>query len=148
VLTLLDARRFDASVEIFFELVMARHFIDLAVFFAEAEPPAFFLRVVILNGECDDGTDAREGIGHYRNDGAVAQPATLETSMPVSSAVASSEESTGVTPLLTEWRGPRTECAGLDGITWPVTSQSNNMRMQARCCLTEGADISRASCST
>jgi hypothetical protein len=30
---------------------------------------------------------------------------TDETSMPVSSAVASSEESTGVTPLLTEWRG-------------------------------------------
>ena len=67
--------------------------------------------------------------------------------MPVSSAVASSEDSTGVTPLLTECRGPRTECAGLTGTTWPVTSQSNSMRMQARCCLTEGADMRRPSCS-
>jgi hypothetical protein len=75
------------------------------------------------------------------------RPTTLETSMPTNSAVASSENSTGVTPLLTEWRGPRTECAGFDGITWPVTSQSNNMRIQARCCLTEGGDISRARCS-
>jgi hypothetical protein len=31
--------------------------------------------------------------------------------------------------LLTECRGPRTECAGFDGTTWPVTSQSNIMRM-------------------
>jgi len=69
------------------------------------------------------------------------KPTTVETSMPASSAVASSDDSTGVTPLLTEWRGPRTECAGLTGNTWPVTSQSNNMRMQARCCLTEGADM-------
>ena len=68
--------------------------------------------------------------------------------MPVSSAVAYSEESTGVTPLLTEWRGPRTECAGFDGITWPVTSQSNSTRIQARCCLTEGGDISLERCST
>jgi hypothetical protein len=66
-------------------------------------------------------------------------PTTLETSIPSNSAVASSEETTGVTPLLTEWRGPRTECAGFDGITWPATNQSNNIRMQARCCLTEGA---------
>ena len=32
--------------------------------------------------------------------------------------------------LMRECPGPRTACAGLDGNTWPVTSQSNNMRMQ------------------
>ena len=35
--------------------------------------------------------------------------------------------------------GPRTEVAGLVGITWPVTSQSNSRRMAARCCLIVGA---------
>ena len=67
------------------------------------------------------------------------RPTTVAASMLSSSALASSEESTGVEPLLTEWRGPRTECAGLVGTTWPVTSQSNSMRMQARCCFTVGA---------
>ena len=65
-----------------------------------------------------------------------------------SRAVASSEESTGVEPLPTECRGPRTECAGLVGTTWPVTSQSNNMRIEARCCLTLGAAIWLPSYST
>ncbi|HTT77847.1 MAG TPA: hypothetical protein VMF50_17930 [Candidatus Binataceae bacterium] len=92
-----------------FQLVVAGHFIDLAVFLAEAQPPALFLREVILAGERDD--------------------------------------STGVAPLLTERRGPLAECAGFDGITWPVTSQSNSMRMEARCCLIEGGDISLESCS-
>jgi hypothetical protein len=32
--------------------------------------------------------------------------------MSASSAVASSDDNTGVTPLLTDCRGPRTECAG------------------------------------
>ena len=50
---------FDIGVEIFFQLVMAGHFIDLAVFLAEAEPPAFFLREVILDGERDDGPEGK-----------------------------------------------------------------------------------------
>jgi len=37
---------------------------DLAVFLAEAEPPAFFLRDVIFDGECDDGTDAWDKVKH------------------------------------------------------------------------------------
>jgi hypothetical protein len=54
---------------------------------------------------------------------------TVDTSMPVSRAVASSEDSTGVTPFVTEWRGPRRECAGFVGITCPdhePVKQSNN----------------------
>jgi hypothetical protein len=53
---------------------MAGHFIDLAIFFTEPEPPAFFLCEVILDGERDDSTDTGEGVGHHRDDGAVAQP--------------------------------------------------------------------------
>jgi hypothetical protein len=70
----LDACRFDISAELSFQLVVARHFIDLAVFLAQAQPPAFFLREVILEGERDDGTDTGEGVGHHRDDGAIAQP--------------------------------------------------------------------------
>jgi hypothetical protein len=44
--------------------------------------------------------------------------------------------STGVLPRFCECFGPRTEWAGLDGITWPTTSQSKS---------TPSADISRLS---
>ena len=49
------------------------HFVELAVFLAKPEPPAFFLRIVILDGERDDRADASEGVGHHGDDGAVAQ---------------------------------------------------------------------------
>ena len=39
--------------------------------------------------------------------------------------------------------GPRTACAGLWAMTWPVTSQSKSIRMAARCCLTVGAERCR-----
>src|SRR5579859_1343691 len=41
--------------------------------------------------------------------------------MPISSA-----DNTDVFPFLTPCLGPRTECAGLSGMTWPVTSQSKH----------------------
>ena len=47
---------------------------------------------------------------------------------------ASPAVSTGVLPVFTTCLGPRTELAGLNGTTWPTTSQSNSMRMAARCC--------------
>jgi hypothetical protein len=43
--------------------------------------------------------------------------------------------------------GPRTAWAGLVATTWPVTSQSNSMRMAARCCLTVGFSKSLPSAS-
>ena len=46
--------------------------------------------------------------------------------------------SSGVLPFFTRYFGPRTACAGLASITWPVTSQSNSMRSAARCCFTVG----------
>jgi hypothetical protein len=36
--------------------------------------------------------------------------------------------------------GPRTAEAGLDGATWPMISQSNNIRTAASCCFTSGAE--------
>jgi hypothetical protein len=56
-----------------------------------------------------------------------------------SSCRASSASSTDVLPFLTMWRGPRTGAAGFWSITWPMMSQSNNLRVAARCCLTVGA---------
>jgi hypothetical protein len=41
---------------------MAGHFVELAVFLVEPEPPAFLLRKVILDRERDDGPDACEGV--------------------------------------------------------------------------------------
>ena len=49
----------DIGVQIGFQLVMAGHFIDLAVFLAQAQPPAFFLRIIILDLEADHGADTR-----------------------------------------------------------------------------------------
>src|SRR5438067_13618995 len=64
-----------------------------------------------------------------------------------SSARASAGSSTGVCPDVTTWLGPRTECAGLTGTTWPVTSQSNRWRIAASRCLTLGAASSRVPAS-
>lgn len=61
-------------------------------------------------------------------------------SIASSIALASSAVSTGVFPLCTECRGPRTELAGLKDTIWPTTSQSKRTRSAAKCCFTDGAD--------
>jgi hypothetical protein len=70
---LADAGRSDVGVEIGFEVMMRRHLVALAAFLVQPHPPAFPLRVVVLDAHADDGADAREGIGHYRDQGTVAQ---------------------------------------------------------------------------
>ena len=69
--------------------------------------------------------------------------AFLTTLMLSSSCRACSSVSTGVLPRLTTCLGPRTAWAGLMARTWPTTSQSNSMRIAARCCLTVGFDAGR-----
>jgi hypothetical protein len=81
---------------VIFQLVVTGHFVALAVFLLEAQPPAPLLRIVMLDGERDDGADAGEGVGHHGKDGAIPQPHHGGHVMPASSAVASSEDSTGV----------------------------------------------------
>ena len=71
----------------------------------------------------------------------------MVTSIASSRARASAGSSTGVLPWRTTCDGPRTEAAGLVGMTWPITSQSNRWRMAASCCLTLGAALSRV-CSS
>jgi hypothetical protein len=47
--------------------------------------------------------------------------------MESSSVSISSAESTYILAFFTLCLGPRTECTGFDGITWPVTSQSKSI---------------------
>ncbi len=67
------------------------------------------------------------------------RPTGVRVSMVSSSVRVSSAVSTGVLPFLTLCLGPRTTLAGLEGMTWPTTSQSNSIRMAASCSLTVGA---------
>ena len=67
--------------------------------------------------------------------------------MPSRSALVSFAESTGVLPVLTTCLGPRTELAGLNGRTWPTTSQSKSIRSAARCCFTLAGASAPESCS-
>jgi hypothetical protein len=54
---------------------VARHFVQLTVFIVEPEPPAFFLRKVILDGEPND-RDRRSGSAAIKP--AVLQAGTAE----------------------------------------------------------------------
>jgi hypothetical protein len=63
----------DVFVEEGFELVVCRHFVALAAFFVEADPPALSVGDVILDPHGDDGADTGERIGHDPDQGAVAQ---------------------------------------------------------------------------
>ena len=60
---------------------------------------------------------------------------------------ASAGSSTGVLPRRTIWRGPRTAAAGLTGMIWPITIQSNKCRNAARRSFAVGADRAFCSCS-
>jgi hypothetical protein len=66
------------------------------------------------------------------------RPTTFESSIESSSERASSCVRIGVLPFLIEYLGPRTGAAGFVATTWPTSSQSNSIRMAARCCLTDG----------
>jgi hypothetical protein len=45
------------------------------------------------------------------------------------------------------WRGPRTAAAGLVGMIWPTTIQSNRWRNAAKRSFTVGADRAWFNCS-
>jgi hypothetical protein len=69
----------------------------------------------------------------------------VSVSMASTRSRTSCAESTGVLPVLTEWRGPRTDAAGFIGSTCPTTSQSNSDRSAAKRCFTDGADSDNCS---
>ena len=66
-------------------------------------------------------------------------PRMFVTSMLSRSIRASSADRLGVLPRRTTYFGPRTAAAGLLSTTWPMMSQSNSIRIAARCCFTVGA---------
>ena len=53
--------------------MVAGHFVDLAVFLAEAQPPAFFPGEVILNGQTHGHAGPGEGVRHHGDQGAIPQ---------------------------------------------------------------------------
>ena len=69
-----DAGRLYICVDIGFEIVIRRHFMSLAAFFVQPDPPSLALGVIILDAHGDDRADAGEGEGHHRNQRPVAQP--------------------------------------------------------------------------
>ena len=58
-------------------------------------------------------------------------PMTVVASIPSMSCRASAGSSTGVLPRRTMWSGPRTAAAGMVGMIWPITIQSNRWRSAA-----------------
>ena len=53
--------------------MVRRHFMPLAAFLVQADPP-LALGVVVFDTHGDDGADAGEGEGHDRESRTVAQP--------------------------------------------------------------------------
>jgi len=64
---LADPRCGEILVEKLFELVMRRHFVALAAFLVQSQPPALAGRIVVLDSHGYDGTDAREAVDHHAN---------------------------------------------------------------------------------
>src|SRR3979411_1796548 len=62
-----------------------------------------------------------------------------------SSVLASSRLQTGVLPFLTTYFGPRTECAGFDGVICRTTRKSYSIRTAASFCLMVGFDPGKSS---
>jgi hypothetical protein len=69
-----DAGRVDVGVEIRFEIMMHRHFVALAAFFMQTEPPPFAPGTIVLDAHGDDGADAGKGESHRRNHRSIEQP--------------------------------------------------------------------------
>ena len=91
-----------------------------AAFLMKSQHPAGALRPKIFDLHLQGRGDAREEIGE------VATRARSRRSRTVSIGMASIS--------------PRTAEAGLIGITWPMISQSNSMRIAASRCFTPGAE--------
>src|SRR6266481_5027343 len=73
------------------------------------------------------------------------KPDTESLGIESNSVLASSRLQTGVLPFLTTYFGPRTACAGFDGVIWRTTRKSYNIRTAASFCLTVGLDPGKSS---
>src|SRR5271166_664919 len=68
------------------------------------------------------------------------KPDTESLGIDSRSVLASSRLQTGVLPFLTTYFGPRTECAGFDGVICRTTRKSYSIRTAASFCLMVGLD--------
>src|SRR5215470_1629008 len=100
---------------------MGRHVMDLAAFLVEAHPQAFFLAEQIADVD-PSAADTRAKVKTISPSNARSRkPARLLVSIERSSSPASSAESVGVLPLVTDCRGARRERTGLCSRIPPVT---------------------------
>ena len=100
----------DIGVQVGLKIVVAGHFVALAALLVQPHPQAAVLHVNVLDLHRERRADAREGIDHEADQGAVAQarPASSRRCCRAS-ARASAGSSTGVLPRFTLCDGPRTD---------------------------------------
>src|SRR5260370_40237028 len=144
-----DAGRGEIFIEEPLELVVRRHLVALAAFLLQPHPPAFAIGKVILDAHGDDGADAREGVDHDADQRTIAQanePGRFRFQSNLLYDLDAPEQQPGLR------LGEDRRLAALhhahrmrrvDRETWPTISQSNSMRIAARCCFTVGLAAAR-----
>src|SRR6516225_1308364 len=70
---LADPGRSEILVEELLKLVMRRHFVALAAFLVQPQPPALASGVIVLDAHGDDGADAGKTVDHHADQRAIAQ---------------------------------------------------------------------------
>src|SRR5271157_354167 len=68
-----DAGRREVGVHVRLGIVVRGHFVALAAFLVQPEPPAFSILVVVLNPHMNGGAHAREREAHHSQEGAVPE---------------------------------------------------------------------------
>ena len=63
----------DVRIQIMFQLVVAGQINDLSALLPQAQPGELAARLIVAHLQCERGRDARKGVGHRRDQGAVAQ---------------------------------------------------------------------------
>jgi hypothetical protein len=101
--------------------------------FVESQAPTGTIMTVVINFEFQD-------CAHSAISARSRKPDTESLGIDSNSALAPSRLQTGVLPYLTTYFGPRTECAGLDGVICRTTRKSYNIRTAASFCLMVGLD--------
>ena len=143
-----DPGRLEIRVHVFLRAVMGWHVVPLAALLVQTEPPALARRVVVLNAHADRRADAGEGVDHDGRSGRGREGRRWNRCRwsRVASR-ASSAVSAGVLPRLHDVFRPAHRGRRVHRHTWPITSQSNSIRIAARCCFTVGAARLRCNCS-
>ena len=137
----------DIGMQVGFEIVMAGHLVALAALLVQPHPKAPVLHVNVLDLHRERRADAREGIDHQADQGAVAQADWRRDVDASRSARASVGSSTGVLPTFTSASGRARDDGRIGRHDLAGHQPIEQMRIAARCCLAVGAAAaSRVSC--